>query len=580
MIVNPTLARYATPAEVQSGCVFASSFNDMGDIISDGWTVVNSPKVTSKGLRFTNNEYLTKSVPELAYIRPNMSIVIEFWPDFAADEAVTRGLFSGWEGIGPIMFSIHRSSSQQLQVWCAGVVLAACTLGEFSPYWRQGKRNLLTVTSGATTKMYLNGVLIKNSGSLFTTQNITAVHVGRTYNLTGNFIGTMGEIKVFYDKVLTLEEHKDYWRRSVLDDIDKISQKYFDLSMSVDDIDPGWLYTQLLDDWNCEYPDVSFWTVQSPFGAYYTKETTTPYKGTRCLRITSSGGTTGCGQGKCVVGRIYRMRFRVRSDSSRAIGVICSGYVYTGTATATWQLVDFTFTAASGNVIIAITAGAGYIEVDEVTLQQVKPATLGRSSLSNHGFLGQSITASTYPTKVSGKRAYDFNPTNSQYIHLLKSLREYPAITLSAWARFDDVASRRNIIGIGTSGDRELIGVGIQAGVGPASNIVFGHFHSVSSWQYVDSGITPKLGRWYHIVGVNDGTDLKLYIDGELVGTTASMGEAVSGVDYNAYIGRRRDASNPNYMDGMIALPKAIKKGLTPMQVRKLYIDEKREMFL
>ncbi|MHC4642317.1 MAG: lamin tail domain-containing protein, partial [Planctomycetota bacterium] len=46
---------------------------------------------------------------------------------------------------------------------------------------------------------------------------------------------------------------------------------------------------------------------------------------------------------------------------------------------------------------------------------------------------------------------------------------------------------------------------------------------------------TIETEKWYHVAGTNDGTDIKLYIDGNLKATSPSTG--FLGFDYNAYIG-------------------------------------------
>lgn len=206
--------------------------------------------------------------------------------------------------------------------------------------------------------------------------------------------------------------------------------------------------------------------------------------------------------------------------------------------------------------------------------------TLDRSGKGSNALLGDGITSTTYPTK-SADSGYLFTSANSQYMttdFALKPITAYSALTLAAWVNFSTTPSLQNLIGVGSSGDRDLIGVGVEGGVGTNTNITFGHFHSAHSWQYADSTIVPIPGIWYHIVGVNDGTDLKIYVQGKLMATDAGEGEAVSAVVYYESFGRRRAATHYNYLNAQMKFAHVILSGLTPLQVLDLYLDEKRRL--
>ncbi|MHC4743765.1 MAG: lamin tail domain-containing protein, partial [Planctomycetota bacterium] len=57
-----------------------------------------------------------------------------------------------------------------------------------------------------------------------------------------------------------------------------------------------------------------------------------------------------------------------------------------------------------------------------------------------------------------------------------------------------------------------------------------------------------EAGRWYHIAGTNDGSNLRMYVDGALKATTAAPG--LQGTSYEARIGC--DFSSPAYYHGLI----------------------------
>jgi len=55
------------------------------------------------------------------------------------------------------------------------------------------------------------------------------------------------------------------------------------------------------------------------------------------------------------------------------------------------------------------------------------------------------------------------------------------------------------------------------------------------SFAQAASPETLNADQWYHVAATNDGSDLKLYVDGQLKGSGSSAG--MTGVNYNAYIG-------------------------------------------
>jgi hypothetical protein len=112
-------------------------------------------------------------------------------------------------------------------------------------------------------------------------------------------------------------------------------------------------------------------------------------------------------------------------------------------------------------------------------------------------------------TGAGGIRALDFDGTN-QYV-LAPSIN-YPSISISLWVRFFGdsshvyIAKRSNTsysweIGRSSITDRVLVRINDNANVA--------------------SGGVLSVDTWHHIVGTYDGANIKAYIDGNLVATTA-----------------------------------------------------------
>jgi len=84
-------------------------------------------------------------------------------------------------------------------------------------------------------------------------------------------------------------------------------------------------------------------------------------------------------------------------------------------------------------------------------------------------------------------------------------------------------------------------------------------------------------GEWHHVVGLRDGDDLRLYIDGLLDGTDDCAGYDLSGThQHNAYIGAVTDNRDPNgttlekYLEGSVDDVRIYDYALSYGEVRSL----------
>ena len=68
----------------------------------------------------------------------------------------------------------------------------------------------------------------------------------------------------------------------------------------------------------------------------------------------------------------------------------------------------------------------------------------------------------------------------------------------------------------------------------------------------VQSTTTINNDQWYHIMGVNDGSDLKIYVNGVLENTNVGGGGTIDNAIINFEIGRRQAGSNEGYWNGGI----------------------------
>jgi RHS repeat-associated protein len=87
------------------------------------------------------------------------------------------------------------------------------------------------------------------------------------------------------------------------------------------------------------------------------------------------------------------------------------------------------------------------------------------------------------------------------------------------------------------------------------------------------SSQTISKDQWYHIVGTNDGSNLKIYVNGVCRATVGSSGK--SGGSYDAYIGSDGNDVSNYYFDGTIDSVKMFNRALSSDEVEALYLTGK-----
>jgi hypothetical protein len=114
-------------------------------------------------------------------------------------------------------------------------------------------------------------------------------------------------------------------------------------------------------------------------------------------------------------------------------------------------------------------------------------------------------------------------------------------LTLSAWVKRDASATASNYTIIG----KDSISGGTRSFIllyNPSTTLTRFIVWKSGSASIVESTTDISDGQWHHIMGVNDGTDLKIYIDGVLENTNLGGGGAIDNGTSDFEIGRRATA--------------------------------------
>ena len=128
------------------------------------------------------------------------------------------------------------------------------------------------------------------------------------------------------------------------------------------------------------------------------------------------------------------------------------------------------------------------------------------------------------------------------------SLQITNTITLSAWVKTTDTSSYEIIIG------KDSIGTGTRSFLLYRSgSVAVFTIYTAGGFEKVQGTTIINDGNWHHIMGVNDGSDLKIYVNGTLDATNVGGGVTFLNGISPFQIGRRASApANRAYFTGNI----------------------------
>jgi fibronectin type 3 domain-containing protein len=221
---------------------------------------------------------------------------------------------------------------------------------------------------------------------------------------------------------------------------------------------------------------------------------------------------------------------------------------------------------ASGNVMPEtsvtypfILGLVGYWRLDEGTGTTVSDAT----GTGNTGiFVGNPI----WTTGITGQALSFTSPSTYVVVPDSSSLRiSTDEMTVAAWVKINSFPLRSSNTDpaiVEKDGSEFMLGL-----AGSNSNTPRFRLTTTSGTVTVQFG-SSSVGRWYHYVGVYDGSKMRLYESGVLIGSKAQSGTIdMSTVDLN--IGHR--SLYNSYVDGTIDEVRIYNRALTGVEVQALY---------
>jgi flagellar capping protein FliD len=174
----------------------------------------------------------------------------------------------------------------------------------------------------------------------------------------------------------------------------------------------------------------------------------------------------------------------------------------------------------------------------------------------------------------SARNPYALNLDGASWaeVHDNASLDITSAITLEAWVYWDSTEAAKGIVGKWNSASTQCYLIYVES----SSRAQFYTSTTGSNAQSVEHTI-PSDG-WVHIVGTDDGTNQKLYINGAEEATRASFGSIFAN-DRVLEIGRFNEATIRQYTN-QIAQPRIYNRALTATEVLRNYNADKSKFGL
>ena len=140
-------------------------------------------------------------------------------------------------------------------------------------------------------------------------------------------------------------------------------------------------------------------------------------------------------------------------------------------------------------------------------------------------------------------------------------------ISIEAWIKADTWAANswQNVIVSKDGWASGNEGYTLRAG---ANGVLSFNFSGGGTWREVMSAPVMQIGKWYHVAGTYDGAMMRIYVNGEEVGTTAYAGAITNG-SYNLTIGGAAyTAGGTRYFDGNIDEVRIWSEPLSQVEIR------------
>ena len=183
------------------------------------------------------------------------------------------------------------------------------------------------------------------------------------------------------------------------------------------------------------------------------------------------------------------------------------------------------------------------------------------------GSIGNSTTLTVPNESVADATVFNFVESSTQYIDIGTNnsvLMPTDEMSISLWVKFSSAAigAYRGLFSANSAGGNDGYLIWKRN-----TNVLQFLIRESGAWRTASFSPAVVQDVWYHVVGTWDGTDVKIYVDNVVGGTTATA----SSITYNASTVNRIGDYGIYEMDGDMANVQFWNKGLSAANVTTLY---------
>lgn len=204
-----------TPAERMIGLSFSSDFSSNQAVTRDGGVVTGNPVISNGSATLDGtNDYITYTLDGNEFNSANLSIEMDFYPDFDTDNDAITTMVDTTDG--KIAFSkLANVGSNALRITLDGGIIADIAEGVYSPYWNVGARNVLLISgTDGNTSAWLNGNnILDEDSTAWSVAKITNLYIGATRVGSNFFDGKITKFQVF-KSLLTAQDATNFYNNS------------------------------------------------------------------------------------------------------------------------------------------------------------------------------------------------------------------------------------------------------------------------------------------------------------------------------------------------------------------------------
>lgn len=208
----------STPAERACRCSFAENFRDNRSVVENGGTITGGPQIDDGVTLDGSTQYITYALDGHEFNSANISIVVEFYPDFDYDNNQDSYIIDTTSSKRYLILKRNNAASNNLAIQLGGTTIANIPAGTYSPYWLVGQRNSLLISGASgSTNAWLNGTqILTNDTTAWAKKAPTALYIGSS-NVGGSlFDGKITSFKVF-NSLLDAQDAAAYYNNTLYD---------------------------------------------------------------------------------------------------------------------------------------------------------------------------------------------------------------------------------------------------------------------------------------------------------------------------------------------------------------------------